>query len=89
MIINYNGIRNVLFLFLLLQYDDDYNGVRDVLSLFLLLQHDDDDYDDVGNVDNFTGIMDDHKEDGDDDDNDDASERCCRAGRCPTRRGQG
>ena len=48
--------------------------------------------------------MDDHKEHGDDggddddgddddgdddDDNDDASERCCRAGRCPTRRGQG
>ena len=37
----------------------------------------------------------DHKEDaaddgGDDGDgDDDASERCCRAGRCPTRRGQG
>ena len=74
-------------------YFINYNGIRNVLFFFLLLQHDDD-YDDVGNVDNFTGIMDDHKEDGDDggdddDDNDDASERCCRAGRCPTRRGQG
>ena len=49
MIIFYNGIRNVLFLFLPLQYDDDYNGVRDVLSLFLLLQHNDD-YDDVRKV---------------------------------------
>ena len=40
-------------------YFINYNGIRNVLFFFLLLQHDDD-YDDVGNVDNFTGIMDDH-----------------------------
>ena len=41
-ILNYNGIRDVLSLFVLLQYDDDYDDVRKVLVLFLPLQHDDD-----------------------------------------------
>ena len=42
MIINYNGIRNVLSLFLLLQHNDDYDDVRNLLVHLVPLQHDDD-----------------------------------------------